>query len=102
MTWRLISCQLERVNELTFGERLDVMRKRRQMNQRDFAKLLGVDYSTVAHWATGSHRSPREPDAIAEKLGMTVGQVYSFKLTAKERNEARKRRATFAAKRRVA
>jgi transcriptional regulator with XRE-family HTH domain len=90
------------VKELTFGERLDVLRKRRRMNQRDFAKLLGVDYSAVAHWATGSHRSPREPGVIAEKLGMTVGEVYSFKLTPVERAEVRKRRAEFAEKRRDA
>jgi len=53
--------------------KLEAYLKKERMTQREFAKLINVDESTLSHWLTGLHR-PSWP-AMFKIVDITNGQV---------------------------
>jgi transcriptional regulator with XRE-family HTH domain len=55
------------------------------MTHREFAELLGVERSRFSHWvASRNATSPRDLESVAKRLGMTIGELYSFEATREE------------------
>jgi transcriptional regulator with XRE-family HTH domain len=73
---------------MTLGERVEAVRAAAPANQRisrpALAGRLGLDRSTVTKWATG-HGSPRDLEAVADVLGVTVAELYAGKRSRKRR-----------------
>lgn len=40
---------------LSFGERLKLARKEKKLTQKELAKKLGVDHTTISHWESNKH-----------------------------------------------
>lgn len=53
--------------------KLEAYLKKERMTQREFAKLINVDESTLSHWLKGLHR-PSWP-AMLNIVNVTNGQV---------------------------
>jgi len=82
---------------VTLGERVEIIRSKIEKAQREagvtgdkvltrprLAQKLGLDRSAVTKWATGEG-SPRDPEAVARAMGVTVAELYAGRLDKKRR-----------------
>lgn len=73
---------------MTIAERIAYHRKRAGLSQRQLAAKLDVDASAVGHWEREGGSVPRDIDAVAAALGVTMVQFYSLPRKKKTRAEA--------------
>jgi transcriptional regulator with XRE-family HTH domain len=72
------------VSDPTFADRVRYLRERRRLSQGELALLLGVDRTAIVHWERGRSR-PRDIDALARALGLTVARFYAARIPAEGR-----------------
>lgn len=58
--------------------RLEELRKRSGMTQRELAAMMGVQQNTISQWETGT-RNPSSTNIprLADILGCTIDELYS-------------------------
>lgn len=66
------------------GQQLRSVRRARRWTQGDLASALGVSQTTIARWETDGIPSRRHYAALAELLGVSVGEVAELALGEEE------------------
>lgn len=62
---------MEEMKRTTFGERLKQLREENNLNQAEFAELVGVGKSMISKWETGiTEPRPTSIDKIAHAVGV--------------------------------
>jgi transcriptional regulator with XRE-family HTH domain len=73
---------------VTLGQRVERIRatapEHERLSRPDLARRLGLDRSAVTHWALGNS-SPRDIEAVASVLGVTVAEIYAGRRDRKRR-----------------
>ena len=60
---------------MEFKDKVIMVRKKLIMNQTDFAKLLGVGYTTLNRWENGA----REPNYIGQRKFKELCEKHNIK-----------------------
>lgn len=49
-----------------------------RISRPELARALGLDRTTITKWATG-HCSPRDLEAVARELGVSIAEIFAGK-----------------------
>ncbi len=64
-----------------FSKNLSYIRKQRRMSQKDLAKIIGVDQSTVSLWENGMDLTVENALKVAEALNVPIPEFLGTDLT---------------------
>lgn len=64
---------------MTFGEKIKAVRNKLFLSQQDFAKELGVDFTTVNRWENGHHKPNYKMLNLFDKFCKERGIVFTEK-----------------------
>ena len=64
---------------MDYGERLKMYREHAGYNQKELAKKIGVDNTTISHWERGKNKLDVEKlGDLATALNITVNDLIGF------------------------
>lgn len=62
--------------DVSLGENIQALLRKRKMEQKDLAKIVGVRPSSVSDWVSGkTHPRHKRLEVIADALGTTVARL---------------------------